>query len=68
MTGAPILKWTAKRKEALVVSLRNASPQQRAAVLAGHGISEAEFAGWGRKFAAHGRKGLATTKTQETRA
>ena len=59
-------RWTAARKEAVVADVR-AGRLTFDEAIATHGLSAEELQDWERRFARHGRRGLASTRAQELR-
>lgn len=56
-----IQRWTIRRKAQVLVDLREGTVTP-ATLAALHGITAEELAAWRRDFAAHGRRGLRTTR------
>lgn len=59
----PTGRWTARRKEAVVTALRQATVT-RDQVIAQLGVGDEELTGWQARLNRHGQAGLKTTKLQ----
>jgi Protein of unknown function (DUF1153) len=65
MTGEASVRWTARRKEEIIISLE-AGLITIADAQKGYGLSDEELAAWRRDYAARGRPGLHVTKLRQT--
>lgn len=57
-----MIRWTAAKKAAVVLAMREADDGARLAVMRRHNISDEELAAWQRDYDAHGLAGLQVTK------
>lgn len=63
---ANISRWVTRRKAEVVAAVSGGLLTEDEA-LARYGLSEEEFAGWKRRYQAHGTKGLRATRLQQYR-
>jgi len=60
-------RWCPAHKERVVIALRRGEMTE-AQACERFDLSTEEFASWSRRFATHGRRGLAVTRLQQVRA